>query len=29
VGGGFYCNSNPNLVLPKTKPSWLKGKIYN
>ena len=29
VGGDFHCNSNPNLVLPKRKPSWLKGKIYN
>ena len=27
VGGDFYCSNNPNLVLPKKKPSWLKGKI--
>ena len=27
VGGDVYCSNNPNLVLPKKKPSWLKGKI--
>ena len=27
VGGDFYCSNNSNLVLPKKKPSWLKGKI--
>jgi hypothetical protein len=27
VGGYFRCSYNPNLVLPKEKPSWLKGKI--
>jgi len=27
VGGNFICNNNPNLVLPKRKPSWIKGKI--
>ena len=29
VDGGFYCSGNPNLVLPKEKPSWLKGKIIS
>ena len=29
VSGDFYCGYNPNLVLPKTKPSWLKGKTIN
>ena len=29
VMGDFDCSNNPNLVLPKRKPSWLKGKIYN
>ena len=27
IGGNFYCGLNPNLVLPKTKPSWIKGEI--
>ena len=27
VGGDFYCSNNPNLVLPKEKPSWIKGNI--
>jgi len=27
VSGNLYCSDNPNLVLPKTKPSWIKGKI--
>ena len=26
VGGDFDCNGNPNLVLSKDKPSWVKGK---
>lgn len=25
VKDDFYCINNPNLVLPKTKPSWIKG----
>ena len=25
VGGSFYCINNINLVLPKKKPSWIKG----
>ena len=29
VGGYFYCSDNPNLVLPKGKPSWLKGNFIN
>ena len=27
VGGNFYCRNNQNLVLPKNKPSWIKGNI--
>ena len=27
VGGDFYCSDNPDLVLPKEKPSWIKGEI--
>ena len=29
VGGDFDCSGNPNLVLPKDKPSWLKGKLIS
>ena len=29
VGGYFDCIHNPNLVLPKKKPSWVKGKIIS
>jgi len=27
VCGNFCCYNNPNLVLPKEKPSWVKGEI--
>lgn len=27
VGGDFYCSDNPQLVLPKEKPSWIKGDL--
>ena len=27
VGSDLYCRNNPNLVLPKEKPSWIKGEI--
>ena len=27
VGGDFYCYNNSSLVLPKEKPSWIKGEI--
>ena len=27
VSGDLYCGRNPNLVLPKNKPSWVKGEI--
>ena len=27
VGRSLYCRDNPNLVLPKTKPNWVKGKV--
>ena len=27
VGGNFYCSNNPNLVLSKEKPSWIKGEL--
>ena len=29
VGGNFACGNNPNLVLPKDKPSWVKGRIIS
>jgi len=29
VGGDFICRYNQNLVLPKEKPSWLKGNFIN
>jgi hypothetical protein len=29
VGENFYCGDNPDLVLPKKKPSWVKGKIIS
>ena len=27
VGDDFYCINNSNLVLPKEKPSWIKGEL--
>ena len=29
IDGDFLCSHNPNLVLPKEKPNWLKGKIIS